>query len=52
MATTQFLAFIQIRARRLADWFRGQVRLNWIESLDADYQDWKPEGPIYERLIR
>ena len=52
MATTQFIHFIQLRARRIADWLRDQVHFGWIDTLDADYHEWKPEGPIYERLIR
>ncbi len=52
MATTQLLHLIQLRTRRVADWLRDQVQLAWIDTLDSDYRDWKPEGQIYERLIR
>lgn len=52
MATTQLINLLQLRARRIADWLRDQVRLTWLDTLDSDYRDWKPEGPIYERLIR
>ncbi|WP_221032170.1 hypothetical protein [Actomonas aquatica] len=52
MAAAQFISLIQLRARRIAAWLRGQFQFTWLESLDSDYREWKPEGPIYERLIR
>ncbi len=52
MPNTHLLTVFHYRVRRLADWLRNQVRFSWLDTLDSDYRDWKPEGPIYERLIR
>ncbi|MCF3650382.1 hypothetical protein [Synoicihabitans lomoniglobus] len=33
-------------------WLRTHVLFAWLDDLNADYRDWKPEPPVYERLIR
>lgn len=38
--------------QRAAQWLRARRLFGWLDTLTTDYCDWKPEPPVYERLIR
>ena len=43
---------LQQRTQRVNAWVRGQIQFTWLDTLDSDYRDWRPDPPIWERLIR
>jgi hypothetical protein len=37
---------------RLTSWLRLHKPMAWFERLLPDYLAWKPDPPVFERLIR
>lgn len=33
-------------------WLRSLRPLTWLDTLTCDYRDWRPDPPVWERLIR
>ena len=43
---------LHTQQQRLQQWLRDQRPLSWLDGLTSEFDSWKPDPPVWERLIR